>query len=280
LENEWYELAAGKKAAPYLKEYFKKLENFWTTKAIKSNWFENTPVTYLKAGNVSYLEFYTAEDLAESRKLLEKAYNAAETPQQKARVKLYLDAQKAYTPTVLQFHKNNEIQKKFQSLKFDHTEVNYTFDTAPKMLTSWKRPKTRVEFANSPDGGIDHTAALMIDLTNSKRAPGSFVLYRKYSGKRVWKATVWARSDGNLKGDKARISISIQWRDNKRKVINAALNTSVKHSLPHSGEWRKLVVYGAAPSDSGVISVSLTASHSDGGKVYFDNLKLESAVLE
>ena len=280
LEKEWYELAAGKKAAPYLREYFRKIESYWTTQAIKTNWFEKTPVTYLKTGNVSYLEFYSAEELAADRKLLEKAYSLAETPQQKARVKLYLDAQKAYTPMVLQFHKNNEIQKKFQSLKFDHTEVNYTFDSKPTILTPWKRSKTRVEFANSPDGGIDHTAALMIDLTNSKRAPGSFLLYRKYTGKRAWKATVWARSDGNLKGDKARIAISIQWRDGKRKVINSALNTSKHHSLPRSGEWRELVVYGIAPEDAGIISIALTASHSDGGKVYFDNLKLESAPLE
>ena len=280
LENEWYELAAGQKAAPYLKEYFKNLEVFWTTRAVKSSWFEKSPATYLKAGNVSYLEFYPESELVKSRKLLEKAYSLAETPQQRARIKLYLDAVKKYTPTVQQFHKNLALQKKFQQLKFDHTEVDYTFDTKPTMLTSWKRSKTRVEFANSPDGGIDHTAALMIDLTSSKRAPGSFVLYRKYNGKRAWKATVWARSDGNLKGDKARISISIQWRDGKRKIINAALNTSTKHSLPHSGEWRELVVYGVAPSDSGIISVSLTASHSDGGKVYFDNLKLESAALE
>lgn len=280
LENQWYELTAGKKAAPYLKEYFNNLEKFWTTRALKSSWFENSPATYLKAGNVSYLEFYTESDLIKSKELLEKAYNAAETPRQKARVKLYLDAVNKYIPSVRQFHKNLELKKSFDRLKFDQKIIDYTFDSKPKLLASWKRTNTRVEFANAPDGGVDHTAALLIDLTSSKRAPGSFVLYKPYKGKRAWKATVWARSDGNLKGDKARISIAIQWRDKKRRVINAALNTSTLHPLPHSGEWRKLVVYGVSPAEEGVISLALTASHSDGGKVYFDNLTLESAALE
>jgi hypothetical protein len=63
----------------------------------------------------------------------------------------------------------------------------------------------------------------------------------------------------------------------KRKQLGAAFNSTSLHKLPKSGEWRKLEVYGIAPHEEGMYSISMTGSHSDGGVVFFDNLKIESA---
>ena len=144
------------------------------------------------------------------------------------------------------------------------------------MLSKWQRKNTRVEFRCEAESGLEHTAALAIDLSQAKKAPGSYVIYRKYKGKQVIKASVWARSDGNVSNN-CKLSLSLQWRDSKRKQLGAAFNSTAMHKLPKSGEWRKLEVYGIAPHEEGTYSISMTGSHSDGGVVFFDNLKIESA---
>ena len=225
---------------------------------------------------MNYLSFYPTEELDRSRTLLNKAIELAKTPAQKKRAELFLKDLNAYEPLVKKYKENLRLRDEFEKIKFDKLVKAYDFDKKPYNLPTWRRnDKTRVEFRRELAGGVEHTAALVIDLSLSKRAPGSYLAYIPHPGGGVYKASVMARSDGNM-SEGGQISIAIQWRDNNKKVVNKALNTSVTHPSPRTGEWRELVVYGKAPEEPGILSVALTGTLSDGGIVYFDNLKVET----
>ena len=57
-------------------------------------------------------------------------------------------------------------------------------------------------------------------------------------------------------------------------------HTVTRHPCLATGEWRELAVYGVAPETPGLLPAALSASHSDDGTVFFDNLKMESAQKE
>lgn len=69
--DEWYTLAVGPKAAPYLKEYFDRLEAYWTYSVPKTNWFKKGR-QWLNFNSVDYLEKYSTVDLKQSEELLLK----------------------------------------------------------------------------------------------------------------------------------------------------------------------------------------------------------------
>lgn len=54
-------------------------------------------------------------------------------------------------------------------------------------------------------------------------------------------------------------------------------HTAALHPCPATGEWRELLGYGIAPEAPGLHPAVITASHSDGGTVFFDKFKVESA---
>ena len=73
LLNDWYEACVGKKAAPYLSEYFRLWEKFWREEAVKTDWFVNSrKATYLNLADKTYLYAVGREDLPKMRQLMEK----------------------------------------------------------------------------------------------------------------------------------------------------------------------------------------------------------------
>ena len=90
---EWYEAAGGKKAAPYLAEYFKFWENYWLRPELsKTNWYSSVRSTYMQLGEQgTYTYALRRGEMAKLRSLLEKALANAGTPDQKKRMEVYLN---------------------------------------------------------------------------------------------------------------------------------------------------------------------------------------------
>ena len=73
LQQDWYEKFTCEQAAPYLAEYYQWWENFWRTKAIKSEWFQSSKWNvYFSPANKSYMYKVERGDMERMRGLMEK----------------------------------------------------------------------------------------------------------------------------------------------------------------------------------------------------------------
>ena len=104
LLREWYERAVGPAAAPELAAYYAHWEKFWTERALKSRWFSRGG-QYLAFNSPLYLADVTASEIAESRRRLENVVAKAQTPAQKARARLLLQAFEYYEASALAYPK-------------------------------------------------------------------------------------------------------------------------------------------------------------------------------
>lgn len=88
--DKWYNIAVGKKAAPYLKEYFDFWEKYWNGKEIrKTNWYKSINNAYMALGERnSHTYALKKGDLAYLKGLMDKVVKLAVTPAEKKRAAL------------------------------------------------------------------------------------------------------------------------------------------------------------------------------------------------
>ena len=91
LLDEWYELAVGGQATPYVKRYYEHWEDFWTRRIRECNWWSQGR-QYLRFNSPTYLEEVTLEEIAQCRDWLETAVAKAGSERQRARATLLLRA--------------------------------------------------------------------------------------------------------------------------------------------------------------------------------------------
>jgi hypothetical protein len=95
LLHDWYLRAVGPDAADALAAYYAHWEDFWTRRILASQWFSKSG-QYLAFYVPGYLSDVSAEEIVQSRKLLEHTVSKARTAPQKARAKLLLRAFEYY----------------------------------------------------------------------------------------------------------------------------------------------------------------------------------------
>ena len=89
---DWYECAVGKKAAPYLANYFAFWEDYWCRRMVSSRWFRQTRRRVYQPPEpaTGYIKLLGIRDLWQCEEWLKQAAAAAETDRQKARAELFL----------------------------------------------------------------------------------------------------------------------------------------------------------------------------------------------
>ena len=92
--QDWCEHAVGKKAAPYLRAYYQRWEDYWTGDEIKkTNWYSTIRNAYMQLGETNTHTYALKKgDLKEFRSLMEKVVELAETPEQKKRAQVLMQA--------------------------------------------------------------------------------------------------------------------------------------------------------------------------------------------
>jgi len=90
--NEWYELAVGVEAAPFLAEYYNLWETFWTTRILDSSAFSPAAQQWLPIQNDTYFDVLETADFIVSRRFLYQvvAKAATATDAQKVRAHMLL----------------------------------------------------------------------------------------------------------------------------------------------------------------------------------------------
>ncbi len=91
LIREWCEAAVGKEAAPYLVDYYRRLEEIWTKRMTHSSWWRNAGVVYLPAAPYEYLDVVTAGDVELCRHLMKEVEAKAGTAAEKKRAVFLAD---------------------------------------------------------------------------------------------------------------------------------------------------------------------------------------------
>jgi len=102
LLDEWYELAVGQNAAPYVKKYYEHWEDFWTRRISDANWWSQGR-QYLRFNVPTYLEEVTLDEIAQCRDWLEAAVANAGSDRQRARANLLLQAFEYYEASAIAY---------------------------------------------------------------------------------------------------------------------------------------------------------------------------------
>jgi hypothetical protein len=141
LLNDWYIMAVGKKAAPYLEQYYQQWERFWTIRVPNSRWFSNMGGQFLAFHTPEYLDWVTFNDMEKSRKLLETVVTKAKTDQEKKRANYIMKSFEYYEASALSYlglerekrqpGKNIDHYKKLNNRRYELVEE---FENDPVLL--------------------------------------------------------------------------------------------------------------------------------------------------
>ena len=271
--NDWYNCAVGEAAAPFYKKYFENMEKFWTTDVLKTQWFQKKR-GYASYGSSDYLEAFPLEMLEENEKLLNEMVAKAGPGLQKKRAeyfrKLFLDRK----GRILAFKSNLEIKK--NASKFDFSKLVYSadFDPQPKSLSTWQRTGRKAKFFRTETGGVNHTAALGIDLDGSARGGACYEANITVNSKRKFKIVADMRADGVE--NSASINLTVQWRNMKGKMLSNAYRVNEPLPRPYDNFWSTLTVYTETPPVDGPVKMCVNpgVSNTLRGKVYVDNIRI------
>jgi len=149
LLEDWFVRCVGADAAPYLAQYYAHWEDFWTRRVRETTWFR-LGGQYLSFYNPAYLDAIEAEEIAESRRLLESTLDKAVTEKQQARARLLLEAfayyeASAYAWKARQTDLGGPIESEEQALALlDSVEKGMTFAEKRRHLALDVFPKDAV----------------------------------------------------------------------------------------------------------------------------------------
>ena len=90
LEDEWYVRCVGKKAAPYLKAYYKVWNDYFTGRAQLTPWFKSAHNVYMTYPDLSSTYGLEEKDLQTAAAAMEQVVKLAETGQEKERAALMM----------------------------------------------------------------------------------------------------------------------------------------------------------------------------------------------
>ncbi len=275
--DEWYNLAVGPKAAPYLKEYYARLEDFWTHRVQNTEWFRRGG-QYLKMKSDDYLEAYTFQELEKSEELMTKVLELSDN---KPRAQMFMDAFQTSKKAIASKLTRIEKLKTIQNREFPLVRTSTYDDRAEAAkLHHWQYDHANGKFFYDEKGGRNGTGALGIDGEGSH---GTSMCYLEYWNVEVpsnVRASVWFKAEGLEETDS--VNLSIKWLVKDSEGVHAekpgwlpesySVSKAIKN--PKQGEWIQLRLANITPDEvpcKMTVHLSFTSAH---GKVLFDDFQI------
>ena len=276
--DEWYRLAVGEKAAPYLKEYYARLENFWTTRATQTSWFQEGH-QYLNFHSARYLETYTMADLEKSEELMNKMMELADN---KPRAQHIFDAFQTTKKAVLSAIKHHEGIKSIENREIPLIySASYNDAAAAAKVSHWQRDYSHGKFTYDEKGGRDGSGAIVMEATGSNATPMCYLEYKNMDKPLKIKVRAWFKAEGLDKD--STISLSIKWlgiaskgaNDVKPGWLSESYTTLKNIKNPKDGEWIQFQVLNATPDILPCkMAILLGVNNSTKGRVLVDDLQI------
>ena len=295
--NEWFELAVGKKAAPYFKEYFSFWEDFWTNRAIKTDWFQRGAKTrpFLARRELRYLKaLNNEEDMNECEKLLKKTFALAETEKQKERAKFFLDYfVNVKNEQILPYIFYAKMAQRKPTIKKQHTIYKYGYDKGKEKWNSSKRNYSTAVFRHDKMNGRTKKGSLLIDNRKSKESPLCFLnknlKWDRIEHGKTYKISVWCKTKDMLPGGFVKLLIRFNRKeggffgaDAQRKRIYQFVDSLYEDT---GGSWKNLTVYFKVPKNAwkevaSVYCQLAVRGAGDGSKYWFDDFSFDEVELD
>ncbi len=250
----WYEACVGKKAAPYLEQYYNLWEDFWTKRVIKTEWFKNGAATrpYLERKTLGYLVALKQDDLDKCEKLLQKTCELAGTPKQKKRAKFILDyflfAKKKYLEPYIEYVKMSQANMKITRKAL---VVKFNCDKNVKDWKPWKKSHSTGKFFCDKREGCSKKGSLSVDTRNS--LPSTYVFRNNVdidSGK-IYRVSAMVKTK-NV-SPRCNITLRLRFISDKGGFMGADVNHKRIYQYAetiHGGtkdKWRKLQICFKVP---------------------------------
>lgn len=285
--DDWYLNAVGPKAAPYLKEYYDRLEDFWAKRVSETDFFRMKFI-YLDFTSSEYLDTYTMEDVDRSAWLMEQVRKYSDN---KERGELFYNAFKKRENIYRSHIRNREVFLNRE--KYDFNTVLLKDDFSKGIPASWQ--STNGKFIHSPDEGIGSTPAAGFSFAGSRMQTMSYLVFPDAGDKEFFKATVKYKVVGidpqieqrhPRHFDSAKVSLSISWQGSSASDPYSSsikwlpMETEVKTwgEVVSDGEWRTMTVYARRPLLPVTrMVVLMEARRCSQGYVYFDDLEVTAA---
>ena len=269
--DDWCKNAVGEKAAPYLKAYFARLEKFWTSQEItKTQWFNEW--VYLPASSSTFLDAMPESMIAELEDLLVKTHKYSTN---KARSNYFLVKYRQSIPNLKLYKKNQKMREKASRMTFDKTILNSNFDKNIDKWYVWQELKEYGKSFHSTNGGINNSPALCHDMTNGITFSRAWKREIDVTPGNIYKITVRSKTDQIDVGGKVGIRASYRKND---KWMDYSLSSADSYTVNEKQNyWHETILYSTAPADPHAKMVLiLSAVMSSHGKIYFDDIKVET----
>jgi len=290
--NEWCEIAVGKKAGKYLKEYFTFWENYWTKRIPKTEWFQKRLYggVYLDFNSADYLLELNENDFEYCEGLMKKVVENAEGEKEKKRAEFFFSTFEGIKKEgvarirIMKFAKASweELSKKIVS---EEILLSEGFDTPDKKWNRWQRNYSKAKFEYDSEFGNQNKGCLKIDASGSQRSPVCFLkVFSKGEKIKMEDETYyfrcWYYSDELDKN--AKIEVKIQWKNKKNEVIEIIPEAYKKGGKINQKKWDKIEIFFKPPLEGEPVSflVLLSVENTEKGNVWFDDVYFSKVKLE
>ena len=272
--DEWYRLAVGPEAAPILKEYYARLEDFWTHRVQETNWFKEGR-QYLDFKSSGYLEAYSMEDLLESEALLRSVVEKSSHP---ARAQFFLDGFLAAKASIVEELGRYARLKAVKRLRLLYSN---SYDAEQAMPSGWQRDYSHGRFLFDKAGGRNGSGGIAIDAKGSHGTPMCFLEYQSFGAPSQIKAGIWYKAEDV--DETASCGLTLKWMAaDSQGALDAKPNwlpdkytfQKTVHNLK-DGEWSHLELTALTPEAFPCkMCLQLVVKNTHGGRVVFDDLQV------
>ena len=265
--NDWYETAVGPKAAPYLKRYFDRIEEFWLKKMPKSAWFKRCARTYLVPTWHDYLNVIDKDFFEECAKDLDKVCELAPEGDCKKRAEYFRFAFRNRRNRCEYWIRNQNVRLHSADA---FTKLFFKEDFN-KGLNGWgiyehRKFPGKFVFHTAKDGYQNTGAA---ELLCRKGHTGGIEKTFRITRPMNFRIEVRYRCVGTT--EKVIPYISAEWCDDKNEILHSVFYSDI-HGV-YSEDWATAAFNFTTPYQlPGYLRIRLCNAGSTKGKIQYDDV--------
>jgi hypothetical protein len=278
--KDWCECAVGKAAAVDLYEYYRFWENFWTVRIPQSDWFRNNKHNiFLPFRGMGYLDILTAEDLKTAKSLLEKTVQKAQTPEEQARARFflngYLKKEQLIRDYQLDFVALNQNLAQYKTIEtIGKTEFTKGFEE----WRAWQRSYSKADIRFDIQTGHNAKGAIRFNLDKSAKSPVTIFKSFEIEAEKIYQISAWVKLDSLP--ENAQIQFIVKWKDDRGWIVNRKEGDippleSAVDIRADKNEWKKLQMAFKAPTGGKYAIVFFQVDNAASGIVYFDDFMMD-----
>jgi len=279
--DEWYTLAVGEAAAPYLAQYYEVWETIWKERIPKTDWFQQgAKEIYLRFDKHEYLDVMTDDDFKQSAELLNQVVSLAGTPEQQARARFIRTGFAAVRKDVQDYLRLKRMKLTPAMRQTVILDEHFTPGGAvgseglPAGWSTWQWETSRAKFSWISDFGRADAGSLRVDAAG---AEGHVALNRYVSNcapETIYRVHGYVRFEGL--NETARPALVVSWRDSKGEWMSRTTTSSYILNDTSEGVWHPMELFVRAPRSDAPVTMVLALMVQDvtRGTIHFDDVQL------